>query len=88
MQNNIILNQEMLKNLNLSNQSLERIFAIAKHYGFAGKLTGFVGVYAYILLPPNISKEHFSIFWGQLQIAGFNPILTKINSSGAKIENL
>lgn len=86
--NNIILNQDMLKNLNLSNQSLERIFAIAKHYGFAGKLTGFIGVYAYILLPPNISEEHFSIFWGQLQMAGFNPILTKINSCGVRIEHL
>ncbi|XP_029178784.1 mevalonate kinase-like [Nylanderia fulva] len=87
LQNNITLNQDMLKNLNLSHPNLERIFDIATRYGFAGKLTGFVSAYAYILLPPNTLKEHFDTLCDQLHIEGFYPIVSNINSRGVTIEN-
>lgn len=86
MQNEIANNQERLSNLRLSDENLDRISAIARECGFAGKLTGFGGTYAFILLPPNVSQERVDNVCGQLLTNGFNPVKTEISSPGVRIE--
>lgn len=89
MQTYLSLNQDLLRNLDLSHSNLDTICSIAKIYGFKGKLTGCGGSYVIILLPPNSLKHQsnsLNNFMTHLVRQGFIVKMTKISCDGVRID--
>ncbi|KMQ86960.1 mevalonate kinase, partial [Lasius niger] len=68
--------QQMLYNLGLSHPRFDTIDSIARDFGFGGKLTGFGGGFAYILLPFGTPEEQIMNLSTRLRNEGFSVTLT------------
>ncbi|KMQ90364.1 mevalonate kinase [Lasius niger] len=86
LQEHIEENQQILSSYGLSNPRLDDMCSIAKSYGFAGKLTGFGGRFAYILLPPSTQKEQIKNLSTELEAKDFSVTRTNVGCSGVKID--
>ncbi|KMQ83774.1 mevalonate kinase, partial [Lasius niger] len=68
--------QQMLHNFGLSHPRFDTIASIARDFGFGGKLTGFGGGFAYILLPPSVSEEQITNLSTRFMEEGFEITMT------------
>ncbi|XP_011881645.1 PREDICTED: mevalonate kinase-like [Vollenhovia emeryi] len=88
LQVNIILNQRLLRSLDVSHFSLDKIFLITLSYELCGKYTDIgSGRYAYIWCPPNTSIRHILRLTAELKTNSFNVTETTLACSGVKIEH-
>ncbi|XP_029172225.1 mevalonate kinase-like [Nylanderia fulva] len=85
LQADIMKNQQLLKDNNLSHEEIDRICSIGTDFGLAGKLTGFGGGYVYFLLPL-ITKEDIKRIETHLLKQHFNYIFANIDHSGLRID--
>ncbi|EFN62323.1 Mevalonate kinase [Camponotus floridanus] len=84
----ISLSQKIFHDLGLSHPNIDIICAIAREYGFAGKLTSFGGKYVYILLSPDVAEENIMRLSAHLMLVGFAVTKTSVNCSGVRINDL
>ncbi|GAB1867018.1 Mevalonate kinase [Camponotus japonicus] len=93
LQTNLSLNQDLLRNLDLSHSNFDTICSIAKTCGFKGKLTGDGARNVIILLPPNYhaSEEHNSRvnnLTRRLTEKGFSSKIITISCTGVRLDQI